>query len=115
MFRCQLKEVYCWEKGSSYAPFIQETAVIEFGDLTSLAKGENCKYIQNGPYRIKICIDSSGGGIKGATLRLGGDTIADVASLDGHGEIFMFMPVDRVNFIDGKVLGSAEGCFKIRW
>ena len=47
MFRCQLKEVYCWEKGSSYAPFIQETAVIEFGDLTSLAKGENCKYIQN--------------------------------------------------------------------
>ncbi|ODR93434.1 hypothetical protein AUC69_04330 [Methyloceanibacter superfactus] len=114
MFKCQLREVYCWEKGSSFAPFINETESIEFGDLNSLAKGENCKYIQNGPYRIKICIDSPNGGTKGATLRAGENTV-DVVSFDGHGEVFMFMPVERVNVTDGKVLGSAEGCFKIRW
>jgi hypothetical protein len=116
VFKCQLKDVYCWEKGQAYATFIQETAPFEFGDLASLAKGETCRIVQNGPYRIKICIESPGAGAAGAKLMAGSTVLGELSNFDGHGEVFVFMPVvEKIDTAKGTVLGSAEGCFKIIW
>jgi hypothetical protein len=116
VFKIQLKEVYCWEKGQAYAPFISETEPFEFGELSALEKGKNCRSVQNGPYKIVICIESPGGGAAGAKLMAGSTVVGEVATFDGHGEVFIYMPdIQKVDMSKGTVLGSAEGCFKIKW
>lgn len=109
------EKVQCWSPASSFNVFLEKSAPI---DLSSISPNSP-QYIQVGPYRVKIEIQSSGGGINSLRLGTTATTIQNIAASGAvTGSVFVFLP-DAVEMIsnDGtfRVLGSASGCFEIHW
>ena len=92
---------------------------IPFIQTKNLAGKDLCRYVQNGPYRILICIESPGKDDKNGEAKLftGGKAVAPLSFLETSGRVFVDM--DDIEIHDlatgGKTLGSARGCFDITW
>jgi hypothetical protein len=111
-----LEKVQCWEPGTGFNVFLDKSAEI---DLAEIAKKRTAQYVQVGPYRVKIDIDSGSGGPSIKGLRVGTSNFAPLASSDVvSGSVFVYLPteVERVSMNGNPTtLGSASGCFEVHW
>lgn len=109
----QLQKLQCWDPGSGYNVFLNESAPI---DLTALKGG--AKYVQCGPYRVKIEVEGHDDKVTSLKFGSAGGVIKNIASSDSvSGSVFVFLDnIEKVS-TDGKftLLGSASGCFEIHW
>ncbi len=112
--RVQLFNCYCWEPGSGFSNFLTESHPLDFGELATLSEGETCKIVQNGQYRIKVCMEKNGGKV---ALKAGVNILSPEVTVETTGR--MFVSMDDVDVMDmqggGKILGRARGCFDIEW
>ncbi len=107
-----LQKIQCWDPGSGFNVFLDKSAEIDLSTLTTASP----HYVQVGPYRVKIEVESGGGVFK--SVKIGGAKTLVGSGNAVSGSVFMFLnnEVERVS-MDGtfNTLGSASGCFEIHW